>query len=225
MYLKSIADVHLRGLDEQEYLAEAYAGIGLDERPMAAFLGELEKTLDGLGVIGADQSLLDMGCGRGYFLEHLRRRGYADLFGVDPSAGLVSAALFDGVRAGSFEGNDFPDRSIDTVMVCHTLHHIPDPWPVFAIKEMKRIARKAVVVVEINNTNLPTLLLCALQHKVEINAFRYNRARVVKLLRLAGIEPVYSKDMRCGYQSGDDIFHRIAASSGARPYNIVVGRI
>ena len=208
-----------------DYLTQAYSGIDLDQPSMRSFLEEITSTLVEHDVIAPDRSLLDIGCGRGYLLEHLRRKGYDRLYGIEPSESLIHSAIFNGIRAGSFEKNDCANLSVDVVLTCHTLHHLPDRWPIAAIKEMARIARQHVVVIEINNTNLPMFALSALQQKVEVNAFRYNRNRVTKLFLQAGIPVTISRNMKSGYISGDTIFHRMAAIMGGTPYNIVVGDI
>jgi ubiquinone/menaquinone biosynthesis C-methylase UbiE len=56
-------------------------------------------------------------------------------YGVDYQAMVMDA-----------ESLAFPDRSFDVVFVHDGLHHLPDPY--LAIREMARVARRAVVIVE-----------------------------------------------------------------------------
>jgi len=67
-----------------------------------------------------DKSLIEVGCGKGFFLEHLRERGF-DILGVDPAYEgnnrRVIKAPFD---AGL-------GLSADGVVLRHVLEHVPDP--------------------------------------------------------------------------------------------------
>lgn len=72
--------------------------------------------------------ILDIGCGRGYFLLACRERGY-DVQGFDVSeegAEYVRSRLGIPVRTGKMEGA-FEDRSFDAVTMWHSLEHAPDP--------------------------------------------------------------------------------------------------
>lgn len=100
-------------------------------------------------------SLLDVGSANGRGLQH-----FADAFpgalvcGVEPVAALVQ----EGVAAGhhrvvslfqaSGDALPFSDASFDAVSEFSMLHHVANPDAV--IKEMLRVARKAVVLVDCN---------------------------------------------------------------------------
>ncbi len=72
--------------------------------------------------------ILDIGCGRGYFLLACRERGY-DVQGFDISddgAAYVKEVLGIPVRTGILEGA-FEDASFDVITMWHSLEHTPDP--------------------------------------------------------------------------------------------------
>lgn len=89
-------------------------------------------------------TLLDVGCGRGYLLERImRERTNVACTGVDvlekvevPGANYVS---------GIITNLPFPDASFDTVVATCILEHIVDLGQ--AVRELKRVARKQVIIV------------------------------------------------------------------------------
>lgn len=208
--------------EEMDYLAREYTGIDLESPPLQSFLKEFHVTLEREIGLNADQAILDIGCGRGYFLEFLRNVGYSKLFGIDPCTPLVKNTVFEGVKNGSFQNHLFDAESMDLVITCHTLHHLQNRYPLEEIREMARISRRYVAIAEINNNNLPMFLVSFANKRVEANAMYYNRNHSAKLLAQAGLKVVYQADMRSGYISGETWIHKLAARIGAPPYNIVI---
>jgi SAM-dependent methyltransferase len=211
-------------LPEQKYLRKAYATITLESPAMHSFLDEVYSILAREIAFGPDQSLVDIGCGRGYFVEYLRLRGHSNVCGIDPCGLLLEDTLSDTVVRGSFEDNPYSESSFDIAFTCHTLHHLPDRNPIFAVKEMLRLARKYVVIVEINNTNLPIFLTTLAMFRVERNAAFYNRVKVASLVQRAGGQVVLQADLQSCYLSGNSLFYRFLAALGSRPYNIVIAK-
>ena len=89
-----------------------------------AFSGVFKTHLDAVTEIIrrhlGGQSLLEVGCGKGYFLEHLQTEGF-DITGIDPAyegdnPGIISAAFTKSL-----------DVSAPGIVLRHVLEHIPDP--------------------------------------------------------------------------------------------------
>lgn len=73
--------------------------------------------------------ILDIGCGRGLFLNIMRKNGW-NVTGVESdkeTASYVSNTYGIDVVAGSPSEWGFPDRSFDVITLSHVLEHIPDP--------------------------------------------------------------------------------------------------
>ncbi len=72
-----------------------------------------------------NSSILDFGCGFGYFLNYFYSRGYRNLYGVDPDKELlkqVPKQIRTSLQFG--EKTNFEDNSFDVVFVYCVLHHI-----------------------------------------------------------------------------------------------------
>jgi SAM-dependent methyltransferase len=102
-------------------------------RPLNPWLEERLDRLAGAGPV------LDLGCGRGYWMEHLAQRGMAAL-GVehDPARARL-AARCGPVVAGDGAYLPVAAASVGVVWCLHVLHHLPDPAGVLA--EARRVLR------------------------------------------------------------------------------------
>lgn len=88
----------------------------------------------------------DLGCGPGELLPVLAERA-ASVIGVDSSPSMLalaerrSAGLPVGVRMGELEHLPMADGEADFLVVCLTLHHLPDPAA--ALAEARRVLADA----------------------------------------------------------------------------------
>jgi ubiquinone/menaquinone biosynthesis C-methylase UbiE len=91
------------------------------------------------------QSVLDVGCGEGYVLEELAQRGMA-ISGVD----IVDLRRNRSYPFRLYDGQTlpFPDRSFDLVMLSFVLHHVPNERKLSLLREVLRVARRSVFIVE-----------------------------------------------------------------------------
>jgi len=92
------------------------------------------------------RSLIDIGCGGGYFLRELQqsaRWGNINLYGCDMmDRGEIGSATY---VVGDLESLPFADRSIDVVTCFHTLEHTRRLD--LAVAELKRICRRQLIIV------------------------------------------------------------------------------
>lgn len=88
-------------------------------------------------------SLLDVGCGRGYWLNLLKEKTGLGLTGCD----LFEKNDLNSIKyvQGNIEELPFPDQSFDIVTCNHTIEHIRDIKK--AVSELKRVAKKQLIIV------------------------------------------------------------------------------
>ncbi len=89
-------------------------------------------------------TVLDVGCGRGYLVEQLRKVA-ANVTGCDIVEDDAWPSIDATFRVGSVEALPFDDASIDTVVCTHTLEHVQRID--LALAELRRVTRHRLVVV------------------------------------------------------------------------------
>ena len=130
-------------------------------------------------------NVLEIGCGNGHFSHWLSK--IAHIVAVDFSFQMLKTnptpkrVVMDANRLG------FLDNSFDIVMSSQLLHHVDDPSRV--IGQMKRIARKHIVIIEPNRNN-PLMLLLALIKKSERKAIRFTKSYLKRIAEQNGLKDI-----------------------------------
>jgi ubiquinone/menaquinone biosynthesis C-methylase UbiE len=110
------------------------------------------KFVDGLSSAWGLNTLLDVGAGTGRALRFFLDRG-KHVRGIEPVEELIKRGEDDGIPQGFIQKGSgyslpFADNSVDAVLECAVLHHVPDPARVVA--EMMRVAKRAVFLIDSN---------------------------------------------------------------------------
>jgi SAM-dependent methyltransferase len=134
----------------------------------------------------ADGSLLEIGCGTGIVLDHLRQRGI-NCVGCD----LANAPVPDRLRDFVSTGTDFrflPAETLDAidgVLLCDVLEHIPDPGSLLSeIRASLPKLRRILVTVPARKE------LWSVWDEHYGHYRRYDRASLEADLRRGGFEPL-----------------------------------
>jgi len=94
-----------------------------------------------LADVPRDARVLEIGCSAGRQLDALARSGFANLYGVDVSAGAVALCKWPAVVADGLHV-PFADRSVDLVMTSGTLMQIPPHQRDRFMAEMQRVSKR-----------------------------------------------------------------------------------
>lgn len=116
--------------------------------PRGAWIGAREaELLVRLGKIAPGQTLLDAGCGSGWFTRRFAATGCA-VGGIDRDPGMIAYAASRGGPArylvGDMTALPLPDKSFDIVSAVTALCFVRDERA--ALAEMIRVARRCVVL-------------------------------------------------------------------------------
>jgi SAM-dependent methyltransferase len=121
-----------------------------------AVLREVARQLSALGPTG---TLLDVGTGLGDIPARARalaaRRGVTlTAIGVDEAASLarVTHGMLDGSACADARRLPFPDASVDIVICSQVLHHFEDADIPIVLRELQRVARRAVIVSDLRRS-------------------------------------------------------------------------
>lgn len=148
-----------RGKEAAEIQRRYYTGTAASYDTMHAHEGDADPSVQNhlysmIRLVGA-QTVLDVGAGTGRGIQNmLDAMPHLRVLGVDPVAAVLEQALRkNSLPAGSLirasgEALPFLDRSFDVVCSSALLHHVPDPDLV--VREMLRVARKAVLIADSN---------------------------------------------------------------------------
>jgi SAM-dependent methyltransferase len=93
------------------------------------------------------RSALDVGCAEGYFMNVVRERFGADVWGVDIStAALAKAHELYGLTVAGADATRLPfaDASFDLVFSTEVIEHVLEPDAMLA--ELRRVSRRVVIV-------------------------------------------------------------------------------
>jgi SAM-dependent methyltransferase len=88
-----------------------------------ALLPTLEK-------VGKNAHILEVGCGNGFVLTDLFKKGYKNVYGIDPSIDAKKAAdkhIGKRIKLGILKNHSYKRDSFDVICLFQTLDHIPNP--------------------------------------------------------------------------------------------------
>jgi ubiquinone/menaquinone biosynthesis C-methylase UbiE len=126
-----------------------------------------------------NESLLDVGCGTGYFTRRFAQQGL-QVTGIDPDAAMLAYAQSQNSTITYLQGSavtlPFPDRQFDHVSAITSLCFINDPQA--ALQEMWRVCRKSVVLGLLNRHSL---LYWQKHHRGAYRGARWDTAAEVSL--------------------------------------------
>ncbi len=118
----------------------------------------------------AGQSLLDVGCGTGYFSQRFQQLGL-QVTGLDPDSAMIEFAKIKESKVKYLEGDaqalPFADNSFDYCSAITSLCFIAEPEK--AISEMLRVSRYGVILGVLNRHSL--------LHVLKKNSIGYQGAR------------------------------------------------
>lgn len=146
-------DHELAILYQQEYFQDQYKQeLRIDSPEMKRRLDQEKQRLRFFRSFKKKGEVLDIGCGRGYFLLACRKKGY-HVEGIDLSADVaayVRRELNIPVHVGEIDNVTIPDASYDVITMWHSLEHTADP-NVYLQKARRWLKDDGILVVDVPN--------------------------------------------------------------------------
>lgn len=93
-----------------------------------------------------DSTILDLGCGPGYFLDEMKDQGFTKLVGVTLSPEDSALCQSKGHTVKHYDLSFIPqtdgyhDESVDFIFLRHALEH--SPYPIFSLMEYNRLLKQ-----------------------------------------------------------------------------------
>lgn len=128
--------------------------------------------------------ILDVGCGNGYYTYHFDRITPYSI-GIDYSASMLAINPCKNKNLGDVYKLPFKNDSFDIVFESALLHHLSDVSKV--MKEMKRVCKKYVILIEPNRTN-PLMFLFASVKKEEKEARKFSLNYMENIVKKVGLK-------------------------------------
>jgi SAM-dependent methyltransferase len=117
-----------------------------------------------------DATILDLGCGPGYFLDAMKERGYTNLTGVTLSPGDQQTCRDKGHDIKGYDLSFLPqkegyyDESVDFIFLRHALEH--SPYPIFSLMEYNRVLKQGgKIYIEVPQPD------CERRHEFNLNHY------------------------------------------------------
>ena len=109
------------------YARSSFSYVDEVENLTATYLSVLKEVLDN---IKFEAAILEIGCGNGFVLEALDKKGFHHLQGIEPSQDAVqksSPHIRGKIINNMFDEGIFPEGTFDLIYFFQTLDHIYDP--------------------------------------------------------------------------------------------------
>ena len=134
-------------------------------------------------------SALDVGAGNGYLTQHMNN--IIPTTAVDYSETMLTYNPVPNKQVMDARKLEYPDNAFDTVF-CHALlHHIDPEDQVTVVKEMGRVAKKNVIIIEPNRNN-PIMFAFGIVKKEERCSLKFSCTYTRGLAEKAGLSVIFA---------------------------------
>lgn len=177
-----------------EELSAYYRGYGYDGE---AYLSPLtvasyQRLLDELEKYRNTGRILDLGCGRGWFLAEAKKRNW-QVFGTEYSETALEVCRANGISVGKSPGAmELADGSFDVITSFEVLEHVTDP--VLQLRTAQQLLRTGGLFY-CTTPNFNSLLRYYLGARYDVITYPehlsyFTRSTLNRAARLAGLRPV-----------------------------------
>ncbi len=216
----------LANIPPEQELAEYYEGnyritaqeyIATEKRRLFRFPEQIKLIAKLAQLKPPPASVLDIGCDKGYFLDEIRRYGYA-VMGVEPSSAARLYCTNIGIEVKN--STDELNGTYDIITMWHTLEHIGDPVG-FLNRVQNHLAAKGLMAIRVPDYGCLWRKIFR-DHWVWFQPrnhyFHYTEKALRQLLQVVGFEVIQIQSQRPN-DSLTDKAYRLAARTFGKYWN------
>lgn len=164
----------------------------------AFYLNDIKRYLP------STETVLEIGCGSGFFLEKAQEFGFKNIFGVEPSRHAVEKSkIKSSIKNCFFDSNDYPQGYFDLICSFQTLDHMDAPLNV--LTGCLQILKPGGIIYFITH-NTDSLQARVLNDKSPIidveHTYLFNKKTLSKIFQLAGLSVLKVFDVKNTYTLG-----------------------
>lgn len=189
----------LHKLYEKSYFAEQYdIGVSPDSPEFDRWLSLLEHRVNFFKRKKKKGTLLDIGCGNGYFLALCKKKGY-DVQGLDISKFAAKYAINTlnlPIMISEISDADFQAAQFDIITLWHFLEHTQDPIQVIQSAK-KWLKKNGIIIIEVPNftgTDAQNQWDNWIGWQIPYHFYHFSPETLTKLLHLCGFTVIKFKD-------------------------------
>jgi SAM-dependent methyltransferase len=169
---------------------ESHFDYGREVENLARSYGACLERLDPHGT--SKDSILEIGCGNGFFLKKAREQGWRQVRGVEPSRAAVeeaSAEIRSSIICAMMQSCLFPDHSFDAICLFQVLDHVLDPTSL--LKQCFQILKPGGLILCVNH-NVDALSSKLMKERSPIvdieHSYLYSPITITRLFERFGFE-------------------------------------
>ena len=182
-------------------LSEAYYAADYDssEEALDAAESYINHMNEVISKLNLNSKILEIGSGSGDFLYNLKKKGFTDLIGIEPSISAINSAhpeIKSHLQEGIFQVDDFQEMNYDLVCCFMTLEHVYDPREIS--ESVNKILKKGgyFVIVLHNYRSLVNKILGKKSPIIDIEHMQlFSKKSIGLLLNKTNYQDIQVKDL------------------------------
>ncbi len=182
-------------------LSEAYHAADYDssEEALDAAESYIHHMNEVISKLNLNSKILEIGSGSGDFLYNLKKKGFTDLIGIEPSISAINSAhpeIKSHLQEGIFQVDDFQEMNYDLVCCFMTLEHVYDPREIS--ESVNKILKKGgyFVIVLHNYRSLVNKILGKKSPIIDIEHMQlFSKKSIGLLLNKTNYQDIQVKDL------------------------------
>jgi SAM-dependent methyltransferase len=161
------------------------------------------KALEKFSEIMKKDSVLEIGCSTGFFLEELQKQGFKEVYGCEPSTearDLASSSVKTNIHTGFFTDEVYKNNTFDLICCFQTLDHLSNPLDILNICYNKLKPGGLIYIILHNVDSLQAKIFGEKSPIIDVeHIYLFNPATISKAVEKAGFKTVKTFPVKNSY--------------------------